>query len=283
MLLEGKNTCMQVGDLIILYVTPTDLDPLILSQEGVFQNRLGHFPHTSFHGKPFGSKILSQNGKAFVWALRARTDLWTRVLPHRTQILYQPDIGFIIQKLRIGSGSVVVESGTGSASFTHNLAKVVAPRGHVHTFEFHEQRAHKVKQEIQTHKLEHLVTCTHRDVCLDGFKVERDMLADAVFLDLPAPWDAIPQATKVMKPCARICCFSPCIEQVSRTIDALKEHSFKDISLFTCNLQEMEVKRDSMVDWPEEPNKRVRLEEGSVLAMSVPRTTHTSFLTFARK
>lgn len=77
--------------------------------------------------------------------LRPSTDLWTRVLPHRTQIIYHADMAFIMQKLDLRVGSIVVESGTGSGSFTHNLAKTVFPSGRIYTFDFHEQRAALVR------------------------------------------------------------------------------------------------------------------------------------------
>ncbi|WAR20449.1 TRM61-like protein, partial [Mya arenaria] len=41
------------------------------------------------------------------------------------------------------------------------------------------------------------VTVTHRDVCEAGFQL--DHVADAVFLDLPKPWLAIPSAKKALK------------------------------------------------------------------------------------
>ena len=42
-----------------------------------------------------------------------------------------------------------------------------------------------------------LVTCTHRDVCATGFGLED--IADAIFLDLPSPWDALPYAKQALK------------------------------------------------------------------------------------
>ncbi|CAG8575013.1 9977_t:CDS:2 [Funneliformis caledonium] len=184
----------------------------------------------------------SHNGRGFMYLLHPTPELWTHVVPHRTQILYAADISYITTYLDLKPGSVVLESGTGSGSFSHSLARTIAPNGHLYTFEFHEERAKAVKQDFEEHGLSDLITIECRDVCKNGFGVTD--LVHAVFLDLPAPWEAIPAAKEAFKQkrIGKISCFSPCIEQVQRTCASLNENGFVEIKMYECLMREHEIK-----------------------------------------
>lgn len=213
--------------------------------DGLHHSRIGKYPHNELIGVQYGTKIQSHEGKKSVYVLRMTPEMWTRALPHRTQILYLPDIAFITQMLDLKAGCRVIECGTGSGSFSHSLARVVSPNGHLFTFEYHEVRAELAKKEFEEHKLSpSLITIQHRDVCKNGFGMEGDSnFVDAVFLDLPAPWEAVAHAKKSMDPSklTRICCFSPCIEQVQKTCASLRENGFTDIEMYECLSKEHSV------------------------------------------
>ncbi|KAF6748492.1 tRNA methyltransferase complex GCD14 subunit [Ephemerocybe angulata] len=234
---SSKRT-IAAGDTVIVWMTRDSLEPLVVTPNAVLHNKWGQYPHNAFIGLPYGSKVRSSapsnSGRGgptggFLYILRPTPELWTLALPHRTQILYIADISFVVNWLNIGPGKRVVEAGTGSGSFSHSVARTVGREGRLFTFEFHEQRAMKAKAEFEKHGLSPgLVTLQHRNVCKDGFGEGIEDSIDAVFLDLPAPWEAIPHAKKVLRKdgVARICCFSPCIEQVIRTVTALNDAGF---------------------------------------------------------
>jgi tRNA A58 N-methylase Trm61 len=74
---------------------------------------------------------------------------------------------------------------------------------------------------------------THRNVLKDGFDFEESIKdsIDAVFLDLPSPEKAVQLADQVLKKFGYICSFSPCIEQIQKTIPALVELGYGDIKV----------------------------------------------------
>ncbi|KAL7423500.1 tRNA (adenine-N(1)-)-methyltransferase catalytic subunit trm61 [Cryptotrichosporon argae] len=220
---------IQAGDLVILFMGRDAMAAITVTPGAVFHNKYGKYKHDDMIGVKFGSKMHSpppQSG--YLHLLRPTPELWTLSLPHRTQILYLPDIAYILMRLNVRVGGTVVEAGTGSGSMTHSLARAVGPRGIVHSFEYHLQRYETARKEFEDHGLQN-VALRHRNVCKDGFEGAENV--EAVFLDLPAPWEAIPHAAKTLRTDmnTRICCFSPCLEQVLKTVATLRAEGFADI------------------------------------------------------
>uniref|UniRef100_A0A023F8C2 tRNA (adenine(58)-N(1))-methyltransferase catalytic subunit TRMT61A n=1 Tax=Triatoma infestans TaxID=30076 RepID=A0A023F8C2_TRIIF len=298
---------IEEGDTVILYLNANSMHAIkvtnsVLNKHGenvenVFQTTYGALKVSSLIGTKYGSKVEMSRGWAYV--LQPTPELWTLTLPHRTQIIYTPDISMIIYQLEIKPGSYVIESGTGSGSLTHALARRVAPNGFVSTFDFHEHRVNLAKEEFASHGISNIVSVGLRDVCSDGFGEELDGKADAVFLDLPHPWMVIPHAVKALKTAGgRFCSFSPCIEQVQKTCSTLRQAAFTEITTMECLQREINISRRSLpiasLNKEEKLSKEnseaatkgtIKLEENkynfvsSGYASTMP--GHTGYLTFA--
>jgi tRNA (adenine57-N1/adenine58-N1)-methyltransferase len=220
----------------------------------------------------------------FIHFLPPTAEIWTNSLPHRTQVVYTPDYSYILHRLRARPGTSIIEAGAGSGSFTHASTRAVfsgypnehttkkRKLGRVWSFEFHEQRHGKLVEELSDHGLDGIVQITHRDVCEGGFLVDgQSPKADAIFLDLPAPWLALPHLTRSPPPpiqnCTgepvltkpsdapfisalnpeapiHLCTFSPCIEQVQRTISVMRQLGWVDIEMVELAHKGLEVRRE---------------------------------------
>ncbi|KAK2880140.1 tRNA (adenine-N(1)-)-methyltransferase catalytic subunit trm61 [Arthroderma sp. PD_2] len=206
----------------------------------------------------------------FIHILQPTPESWTSSLPHRTQVVYTPDSSYILHRLRVRPGSTIIEAGAGSGSFTHASARAVfsgypsstddSRRGKVCSFEFHSQRVESIRRELREHGLDGIVRLNHRDVCEDGFLLADRSIdnesprANAIFLDLPAPWLALkhlvrePADGKVspLDPSTpvHICTFSPCLEQAQQTISTLRQYSWLSISMVEVAHKQIEVRRE---------------------------------------
>ncbi|XP_043930454.1 tRNA (adenine(58)-N(1))-methyltransferase catalytic subunit TRMT61A [Protopterus annectens] len=233
------------GDTAIVFLGHDSMFPIKVQHGSQTQTKYGVIRHsTDLIGKKFGSKVTCSKG-GWVYILHPTPELWTANLPHRTQILYSTDIAMITMMLELRPGSVVCESGTGSASLSHAIIRTIAPTGHLYTVEFHQQRALKAVEEFRDHKVDHLVTVKNQDVCKHGFGVTG--IADAVFLDIPSPWEAITHAKSALKmEGGRICSFSPCIEQAQRTCQAMEENGFTEIDTLEILLRVFDIRTVNM-------------------------------------
>lgn len=119
----------------------------------------------------FGSFIDAISTCALRKLSSALTSHRTLAVPHRTQILYLPDIAFITSFLDIKAGSRVIEAGTGSGSLSHSLARTVGAKGKVYSFEFHEERYEKARVEFDSHGLDGVIQLKHQDVYKHGFEL----------------------------------------------------------------------------------------------------------------
>ena len=265
------------GDLVVIMEAFDKLTFTYVKTCEIYCNRHGHFYHQDFIGKPFGSKIRSRNnrGYGFLYLLKPTPELWARSLTHRTQIVHQLDQSQIVWQLQLRPNAVVVESGTGSGAMSHALIRTIAPHGHLHTYEFNAARARAAALEFASNGVAHLVTVHHKDVCccaaaakqqqqqddnvdIDNDDIDKDIdragnatnttipggfdlpddSVDAVFLDLPEPWWAVPHAAAVLKPNARLASYSPCVEQTQSTVQALQQAGFHSIKTMEYRLQE---------------------------------------------
>lgn len=233
------------------------------------------------HGRASPPQIRSSSRVGgWMTLLPLTAELWTRSLRTRTQIVFSTDAAFIAQQLELAPGCTVVESGacswvlspahgrisrsprgvaphsgagTGSGALSSTFARCVAPSGHVHTFEYNQDRVQAAgcaarhggrlpsrphapvracvavprSEDFKANGLEGVVTLRHANVYDDGFGAHLDNKAHAVFLDLPAPWQAVHHARRVLQLGGRVATFSPCIEQVQRTVQELRAGGFQ--------------------------------------------------------
>jgi tRNA (adenine57-N1/adenine58-N1)-methyltransferase len=226
---------------------------------GSFHTHRGILYHDELIGKAWGSQVFSHQGSPFFILQPSLADL-LQDLKRSTQIMYPKDIGFILTSMSVGPGQTVLEAGTGSGSMTVALAYAVGPQGRVFSYERRPEFQALARKNLERLGLEERVDFRLGDIA-DGF-TETDV--DALFLDVPNPWDYIRQARSALKPGGFFCNLVPTFNQIEKLLYALRREHFAFIEV--CELL--------MRYYKPEPT-RLRPTDRMI--------AHTGYLTFARR
>lgn len=253
------NEKIQDGDNVLIYLDARRTYMIKVQTGQTFHTHKGYLKLDELIGKEYGEPIKSSLGINFTTLKPALTD-YIMKSSRNTQIIYPKDAALIVMFSGIGPGSRVIESGTGTASLTTALAHYVGSTGKVYTYELREEFQKNAAKNLQRSKLIDRVEMKSGDVT-QGFE-ERDV--DAVILDLAVPWLVVPHAYTSLKPSGIIVSFSPTIDQVVRTTEALRENGFVFIETIECLMRTMQVERGKT-----RPNTMM--------------TGHTGYITHARK
>ena len=247
------------GDDVLLYLDRKRTYLVKVEKERSFHTHKGFVQLDELIGKEFGTQIVSSMGVEFI-ALKPSLRDYVFKMQRKTQISYPKDIALILMFSGVGPGSRVVEAGTGTGALTSALAFYVKPTGHVYSYEVRQEFVELALKNLQRADVSEYVTVKNKDIT-QGID-DRDV--DGVVLDMATPWLVVPHAYLALKGSGTIVSFSPTIDQVVKTVEALKEKGFVDLQTVECLMRRMQVER------------------GKTRPETVM-TGHTGYITFARK
>jgi tRNA (adenine57-N1/adenine58-N1)-methyltransferase catalytic subunit len=223
---SDRQPTTQAGQLVML-VTSGGKRYLTELQPGRrFHSHLGILEHDDLIGLPMGTTVHSQLGHPLLIMEPSLSDLMVRIR-RSTQIIYPKDAAYLVHKLSLRSGSHVIEAGTGSGALTIALAWAVSPGGKVYTYESRPDNFSTAEENLKRTGLLPYVKM-HQESIQGGF---RQTGADAVFLDMRAPWLFIEEVRAALRPGGFFASLVPTTNQVTELLATLEKSSFAEIQV----------------------------------------------------
>ena len=226
------------GDDVLLYLDRKRTYLVKVEQEKSFHTHKGFVQLVELIGKQYGTRITSSMNIEFV-ALKPTLRDHIFKMQRKTQITYPKDIALILMFSDAGPSNKIVEAGTGTGALTTSLARHARPTGHVYSYEVRTKFMESALKNLKRAEVSEYVTVKNKDITEGIDETE----VDAVVLDLATPWLVIPHAYTALKGSGVLVSFSPTIDQVVKTVEALRENGFVAIETVECLMRAMQIER----------------------------------------
>ncbi len=214
------------GDLVTLASTKTNYFIFRLEEGGKFETHRGILFHDDLISTRWGSEVFSSKGSPFYLLQPGIYEILSNT-KRNTQIMYPKDIGFILMKMNIAPGTTIIEAGTGSGGLTQVLSLMVGKEGHVYTYERREEMNNLARKNVAKLGLPENVTFYNHSV-EEGFE-QKDV--DAVFLDLPNPYDFVQQVRDALIPGGHFGALLPTTNQVTKLLLEMRRMNFEFVDV----------------------------------------------------
>jgi tRNA (adenine57-N1/adenine58-N1)-methyltransferase catalytic subunit len=253
-----SRTISQEGDLVLLIGLKQRYFIFPLSIGGVFQTHRGIIKHNEIIGQTWGSKILSHNGSPF-YLFQPGIEELIKTTKRNTQIMYAKDIGYILLKLNIINGTKIIEAGTGSGSLTQVIASIVGDEGHLYSYEQRSETQNLAKKNLRRLSIQNRVTFIEKDI-KNGFDQKN---IDAIFLDVPNPYDYLEKVRQALVPGGFFGTLLPTTNQIVKLLNELRRRRFAFVEVSEIMLRHYQTEETKL-----RPTDRM--------------VAHTGYLIFAR-
>ena len=217
---DRRRGPLRPGDQVQLTDPKGRMHTITLEPGRQFHTHKGILEHDTLLGGPEG--VVVTIGTTQYLALRPLLPDYVLSMPRGAQVVYPKDAGQVVQMADIFPGAHVVEAGVGSGALSMSLLRAVGDTGRLSSYErradFAEVARANVERFFGGPHPAWSVTVGDLQDRLDETDVDR------VVLDMLAPWEVLDAVSRALRPGGVLCCYVATTTQLSRTVEALREH-----------------------------------------------------------
>jgi tRNA (adenine57-N1/adenine58-N1)-methyltransferase len=212
---------------------------LVLAGGRVFHTHRGGVAHDDLIGAPDGSVVKSSGGTPYV-ALRPLLADFTLAMSRGAAVVYPKDAAQIVALADVFPGAAVLEAGAGSGALSCWLLRAVGTGGRLVSYERRADFADIARANVERffgspHPAWDLRVGDLAEVAAGASGAEVVSAAapqtdrfDRVVLDMLAPWEFVALSAAVLAGGGVLCCYVATVTQLSRTVEAIREHGGYD-------------------------------------------------------
>lgn len=236
----GGTPRVREGDLVLIYLDDKRRFVRRVRKGAVLHTDRGALELGELVGKPIGYGVTLPSGATAYVLDPLPPDLMDLAFRRVSQVIYPKDLGYMLVASGIASGSRVLEGGVGSGCLATVLSLASAPEGCYLGLEVREDMLAAARRNLSlvgAHAFANIVQGDARHMPV------RSGFFDAVFFDIPDPWNALEGAYECLRGGGVFTAFLPTVNQVEKLVLAVRRHGgFVDVKAVEVLVREYEVK-----------------------------------------